>query len=259
MGFGLVITSGDGLEALGDGILQWLVEARVDMELSKPVRFALRFEDDICDGQPAVEGAPELAANRKLGIFVLDDEDALDCLVYGPVTEVKSSTKLGGAGSWVEIHGEDRHGRDGTRRRAGEVHRAREFGGGEDPVGLRVRSQRAGDVDRVRRATQPADQRGTDLAFVEEVARKNNMEFWLSYETSVAPLGGALTLTETAKLRTSPERRSPVTSPDPRADVAARTFASGESATVGVSGGQPVRRRGSTTRSRRLRAGRDQR
>jgi hypothetical protein len=52
-------------------------------------------------------------------------------------------------------------------------------------------------------------QRGTDLAFVEEIARKNNMEFWLAYETSTAPLGGTLTLTETARLRTSPERAQP--------------------------------------------------
>ena len=85
MGFGLVLTSGDDLAQLPEAITQWLVEARVELELSKPTRYALRFEDDLCEGQPAVEGAPELAANRPIGIFVLRN-DALECLVASPVS-----------------------------------------------------------------------------------------------------------------------------------------------------------------------------
>ena len=108
MGFGVYITTGTSLKRLSTEISNWLVEVRVEMELSKPARFALRFEDDICDGSFAVSGSEELKQDEKLGLFVIDENDALDCLVYGPVTEVKSNSQLGGPGSWIEIHGEDR-------------------------------------------------------------------------------------------------------------------------------------------------------
>ncbi len=209
MGFGLVITSGDDLAPLPDGIMQWLVEARVEMELSKPTRFALRFEDDICDGQPAVEGAPELAANRKIGIFTLQDDETLDCLVYGPVTEVKSSTRLGGAGSWVEIHGEDRRvemGRVGVQ--ATYTGRASAAAAGILSAYQFTPETQETLIEHDQQRNQ-LSQRGPDLAFLEEIARKNNMEFWMSYEASRAPLVGTITLTETANLRTSPQRAQP--------------------------------------------------
>ena len=108
MGFGAYITSGSDFKPLASDVKSWLVEVRVEMELSKPTKFALRFEDDICDGNFAVQGHPQLVANQKLGVFVQDENEALDCLVYGPITEVKASAVLGGAGSWVEILCEDR-------------------------------------------------------------------------------------------------------------------------------------------------------
>ena len=88
MGFGVYITTGTSLKRLSTEISNWLVEVRVEMELSKPARFALRFEDDICAETSAVFGSEELKKDEKLGLFVIDENDALDCLVYGPVTEV---------------------------------------------------------------------------------------------------------------------------------------------------------------------------
>jgi hypothetical protein len=209
MGLGLVITTGDELTAMPDEIVRWLVEARVEMELSKPTRYALRFEDDICDGRSALEGRPELASNRKIGIFVLGSDDALECLVYGPVTEVRSSAVLGGAGSWVEIHGEDRRvemGRVGVQATytgrasaaAQSILAAYQFTADTQETLIEHDAQR----------TQ-LSQRGTDLAFLEDIARRNNMEFWLSYETSRVPVAGTLRLVETAHLRTSPARTQP--------------------------------------------------
>jgi hypothetical protein len=52
-------------------------------------------------------------------------------------------------------------------------------------------------------------QRGTDLAFIEDIARRNNMEFWIEYAAERAPVSDRIKLTETAKLRTSPLRAQP--------------------------------------------------
>lgn len=207
MGFGLIITSGDDKTPLPDTITQWLVEARVEMELSKPTKYALRFEDDICEGQPAVANAPELGENRKIGIFVLHD-DALECLVYGPVTEIKTSTMLGGAGSWVEVHGEDRRIEmaridvqasypEKASDAAAKILQAYEF----EPSTQETLIQ----YDENKKLTQ----RSSDLAFLDDIARRNNMEFWIAYKAERKPLLPSIELTETANLRTSPPRAQP--------------------------------------------------
>lgn len=206
MGFGVYITTGSGLTALSPDIIGWLVEVRVEMELSKPTRFALRFEDDICDGSFAVSGNSQLKADEKIGIFVIDENDALDCLVYGPVTEVKSSSTMGGPGSWVEFHGTDRRvemGRVGVQAKytglasaaAAGILGAYDFTPNTQDTLIEFDGQK-----------KQLSQRGTDLAFLDEIARKNNMEFWISYEVGGAVDLGLLTLTETANLRTSPKR-----------------------------------------------------
>ena len=107
MGFGAILTSGDNHALMPAEVTGWLVEARVEMELSRASRFALRFEDDLCQGNPAVAGRQELAANTLVGIFVSVDGTP-HCLVLGPITRVRSSSVVGGAGSWYEVHGEDR-------------------------------------------------------------------------------------------------------------------------------------------------------
>jgi hypothetical protein len=58
-------------------------------------------------------------------------------------------------------------------------------------------------------------QRGTDLAFLQEIARRNNMELWLDYAVTRVPVTGAIQVEETARLRTSPERAQQVGAPSP--------------------------------------------
>lgn len=208
MGFGLIITSNDGKQPLPDDIMQWLVEARVEMELSKPTLFALRFEDDICEDSPAVEGRPELAANTQIGIFV-SRNDKLECLVYGPVTEVKSSSVLGGAGSWVEIHGLDR------RIEMNRVGVQATYTGRDSDAAAGIFSA-YGFKTKIQNTLIEYDdqknkltQRATDLAFIEDIARRNNMETWITYEAGTNSIVGNINLTETANLQTSPHRPQP--------------------------------------------------
>jgi hypothetical protein len=54
-------------------------------------------------------------------------------------------------------------------------------------------------------AEHALNQRGTDLAFIEDIARKNNLEFWLDYQASATPAGVTVDAV-TARLRSSPPR-----------------------------------------------------
>jgi hypothetical protein len=215
MGFGLIITSGDSdsMVPLPDAVTQWLVEARVEMELSNPTRFALRFEDDICEGQHEIADGrmvdKTFFKNSKLGLFVKRKDDALECLVFGPVTKIRSSSMLGGPGSWVEIHGEDRRAemkRVGVRAtyvgRASAAASSILTAYGFTPSTQDTLIQYDGQKKQL-------TQRGTDLAFIEDIARRNNMEFWIEYAAERAPVSDRIKLTETAKLRTSPPRAQP--------------------------------------------------
>lgn len=205
MGFGLVVTTGEDRVVLPDRLAQWLVEARVEMELSAPTRFALRFEDDICGDEPAVEGADELSQGRHLGLFVLRDEE-LECLVYGPVTRVRSSSTLAGAGSWVEIHGEDR------RVEMDRVGVQAVYTGRASAVAASILRAHGFEPDTQQtlivhdEQDNQLSQRATDLVFLQDIARRNNMELWLSYGAQRAAGTDTIALTETANLRTSPTR-----------------------------------------------------
>lgn len=204
MGFGAIITTGEDHAPMDPAVMRWIVEARVEMELSKASRFALRFEEDLCDGDPAVAGRPELQANQLVGIFV-SVEGAPQCLVVGPITRIRSSSMVGGAGSWLEVHGEDRRvemGRVGIQDVwTGKASAAAEsILAGYDFV-PDVEETRIDYAD----AQHALNQRGTDLAFIEDIARKNNLEFWLSYKASAGPLGISLDEIR-ANLKSSPPR-----------------------------------------------------
>jgi len=204
MGFGLIITVGEAKTLAPDTVFQWLVEARVEMELSKPTLFALRFEDDICEGKREIADANIFSKDTLVGLFVvLEETKELECLVYGPVTKIRASSLLGGPGSWVEIHGEDRRVMMGRKGVQGT------YSGLASATASAILSLYGFTPDtqdtliKYDTKDNQLTQSGTDLAFIEDIARRNNMDLWIEYKvTNEAPIA----LTETAKLRTSPER-----------------------------------------------------
>jgi hypothetical protein len=206
MGFGALITAGPNHAAMDAAVMRWIVEARVEMELSKASRFALRFEEDICHGNPEVANRPELQADQMIGIFV-SLQGTPHCLVVGPITRIRSSSMVGGTGSWLEVHGEDR------RVEMGYVAIQDVWTGRASTAAATILSSYGftADVEETRidysDAQHTLNQRGTDLAFVEDIARKNNLEFWLTYPASAGP--GGVRLDEIcAHLKSSPSRPS---------------------------------------------------
>jgi len=205
MAFGLQLTIDKGNKPLPDDKLQWLVEARVEMELSKPARFALRFEDDICEDRHEIADSGLFARGKQVGLFV-QLAGGPECLVLGSIARLRTSSVLGGPGSWVEVHGEDRRlemGRTGVQasyvgKASGTVSAIlKAYGFTPDVQDTLVEY----DKQKIQ-----LTQSGTDLAFVEDAARRNNFEFWISYAVAGAPTGGIGKVTETAMFRTSPPR-----------------------------------------------------
>jgi hypothetical protein len=126
------------------------------------------------------------------------------------VTQVKFAVMLGVAGSWVEIHGEDRR---------VEMDRAciqAAWRGLASTAATQILAA-YGFVPNVRPTTKlysdadhTLNQRGTDLDFIEQIARETGYELWIEYDTTPpAPVPGSpFVIVETAKLQASPPRNA---------------------------------------------------
>jgi hypothetical protein len=188
MGLGAIITGGENFTVLED-IAPSVIEARVEMELSKPTKFAIRFQDDICEGEPVVASHDALKAEQMIGIFV-STGNALHCLVHGPITRVRSSRMLGGSGSWYEIHGEDRR---VLLNRVG-IEASWPMKASAAAAAILDSHLLDYEVQETRKnydEQHPLNQRATDLAFLEDIARRNAMEFWIDYHIAPQPPGAA--------------------------------------------------------------------
>jgi hypothetical protein len=192
---------------------RWLVEARVEMELSKPTRFALRFEDDVCDGKYEIVGSNKLTGDSlkqgaTIGVFVALDgppDNGRQCLVRGPITKLRAASTIGGTGSWTEAHGEDRR---ITMSRNGIDDSYAGLASDTAEKILNLYGFQETDIQptliQYDKKNHKLSQHGDDLSFLEGLARANNMEFWVDYKVSGA------TVTETARFKTSPHRDTAV-------------------------------------------------
>ena len=215
----LAITTGDDYAPLGDAAVARLVECRVEMELSKAARFALRFEEEICEQKnELLDGDdPLLKRDTRVGIFTsFEKSDTIECLLVGRVTKVRSSHIVGGRGSWVEVHGEDR------RVDMGKVHINGTYTGLASEVVQQIVRQYGYNETRIdptlieyKKPQPQLTQSDTDLAFIESIARANNMDFRIEYEVETGFDKAVSQVTETAVLATSPPADKSATGPLP--------------------------------------------
>lgn len=215
MGFGATLASGDQNEFLPGSLLDCVTEVRIEQYLDRPTAFAIRFQEDVANGEPRIMSAAELQPERMFAVAV-PAKRGLRCLVRGPLTDTACSVQLGGPGSWYEIRGYDRRiemDRQCIRYpwegRASEAAQSILSDYDFEPdvqQTTRVYSERDGTLN----------QRDTDLAFLEQIIGRNNLCLWLEYECErdgLDPTGGRLRVTEKANLKSSPPR--PADSPGP--------------------------------------------
>jgi len=215
MGFGAIIASGGKNKLLSDDLLNCITEVRIEQSLDDPTRFAVRFQEDISGGEPGIRKAPELQCQQMITIAV-QVGDAIKCLVRGPITNMRSSVMLGGPGSWYEVRGQDRRielDRQFVRRAwtglasdaAGTI-----LGARFDRVDVqKTRIVYGGQRVRGQPSTSTLNQRVTDAAFIRQIARQNNLQFWIEYESrlnGLDPGGQSLKVVEKANLKASPPR-----------------------------------------------------
>jgi hypothetical protein len=207
MAAGFVIASGAGNLALEGGLADAISEIRVEQELSKATKFAVRFEEDICDGQQRALSATSLSPGEMISVLVPDEKKhETICLVRGPITKIKSSSVLGGPGSWLEVHGEDRRIEmdrtsvsavwTGTATDvASAIFALHEFTPDVKPS----QDITFADGDRALNQSSP------DLRVVNDLARRLGYEFWVTYTVEEGEGATAFMIIENGAFRPSPD------------------------------------------------------
>lgn len=200
MQYGFKVLQGDKNDAIDGKLTDAISEVRIEQELSKATRFAVRFEEDLCDGKPEVLSASQLKPGTMISVLVPKEDAGEQCLIRGPITKVKSSAVVGGPGSWLEIHGEDR--RIEMER---EPQNAAWTGTAVD-IAATILDRHGFTPDLGKSQVAFSDDKHTlnqntpDLAVIEDLCRKLNFEFWLSYT-----VGHSSSILETAHFKPSPD------------------------------------------------------
>jgi len=217
MGFGAIVGTGEQNKLLKDDLLSRITEIRVEQTLDDPTRFAIRLEDDICGNQFEILRAPDIECGTIMAIAVKLNGDTT-CLVRGPVTDVHSNLMLGGAGSSCEIRGEDRR-IEMTRKiepsgwsgKASDVATTLLVKADFTPNVRETDIIYGGKRKDGKEVVRTLNQRCTDLFFIAEIARDNNLHFWINYHCDI--VGDRLDIEEFANLQPSPDRAD-ISTPD---------------------------------------------
>jgi hypothetical protein len=210
MGFGAIVASGDQNKLLKDDLFNRITEIRVEQTLDDPTRFAIRLEDDICKNDFEIIRAPEIQCGTIIAIAVKVGGKTT-CLVRGPITDVHSNFMLAGAGSSCEIRGEDRR-IELDRKCVPKVWSGRASAAAESILLTANFQPNVHTTDIIyggtrkdgNEALETLNQRYKDLYFLGEIARDNNLHFWLEYDCRI--VGDALIIKEKANLQPSPPR-----------------------------------------------------
>ena len=190
MGFGAIIASGENNLLLRDDLVDCLTEVRVEQSHEDPTHFALRFQEDITSGQPRIRGAPDFKCGQIITIAVKVGDEMI-CLARGPITERQWSVMLGGPGSWFEVRGQDRRiqmDRQCKRRfwrglesTAAETILKDEYKFGKAII-QKTQKDYGGGSSNNEPTTETLNQRASDEVFMQQIACRNNLNFWIEYE-----------------------------------------------------------------------------
>lgn len=196
MGLGVTIAPG---AAPPDPELAEATAVVVEERLGEQTRYAIRYAADTRDGEPDRVADPRLDPGKDL--MIVAGAPPGECLVLGPVLGHRIELRHGGAGSVLEVRGAD------STARMDRSSVARAWSGVTDSdAALQILASYGyvADVESTpSRHTEDGHtllQRGTDLAFVRGLARRNGFHFWVR----ATPLG-----VETAHFRRVALDRAP--------------------------------------------------
>jgi phage protein D len=175
MGLGATISTG----GIADAELAEAAALVVEERLGEPTRFTLHYSADTRDGEPRWVGDRRLDPGSEI-MVVAAAPDGAACLVKGPVLGHRIRLKHGGAGSVLEVRGAD------SSVKMDHDSRATVWSGVTDSEAVLSIVAGYGFVPDV--ASTPSRhleqghtlvQRATDLRFVQRMARRNGLHFWV--------------------------------------------------------------------------------
>ncbi|MFZ6178955.1 phage late control D family protein [Nannocystis pusilla] len=183
-------------------LLELVDSVRVEQSLSEPARFSVRLVaelDELVRDYPLLVD-PRLRPGAVVSVIVDDGVGQQACLVRGPIDRHQIHFESGNVGSWLEVSGGDR------RMEMARAHRTVAWSGRDSDI---VGAILAGyglvpDVAQTTRLhsdlSQTQNQSGSDLDFLNRLARRNGFHFWISYRTA------GLAVVEVGNFKPSPPR-----------------------------------------------------
>lgn len=195
---------------LDNELTEDVAEIEVVQTIDGPTTFRIRFEVDICDQNFELVDDVRLTPEEQAPITVLTSIDGeLFVIAHGIIASRQVNITDGGPGSSLEVQGQDR------RIVANREQRSQAHEGTASNIVHGVLSGGAGggygfevDVESTEIEYEEdgntLNQSETDLEFVEKLAGRNGMRFWVDWKASTGPLG--LEITEVAHFRSSPPR-----------------------------------------------------
>lgn len=160
------------------------MSVKVEQSLSEPTRYTIRLVvelDDLGEYVPLMD--IRLRPGAELAILVADGY--LDvCLVSGPIDRHQVHIETGGPGSWLEISGGDR------RVAMARAHQTIAWPGRDTDIVTAILARYALRPDVAQTLYLHTDlshtqnQCGSDLDFLNRLARRNGFQFWISYDVA---------------------------------------------------------------------------
>ncbi|MFN4100750.1 MAG: phage late control D family protein [Pararhodobacter sp.] len=174
---GLGVTIGAGLVPDAD-LTERAAEVVVTQRLGQPATFAIAFTLDIADSDWPLLADPRLGAGAE--IMIAGDEGT-ECLVYGVVHAQRIRMVTGGESSSLEVIGGDHA---IMLDRETKIATWPQMTDGEAAVAIMTAANLLPDAESTpaRHLTNQNAllQRGTDLAFLNVLARRNGFLFWIT-------------------------------------------------------------------------------
>lgn len=183
MGLDILIRVDD---VTSDKLTQLLSSVEVYEKMDQNTTYKLNFMVDVCDGDIAKPIEKDTSPGKILSVMA-KVKDSLVCLVKGPVTQQESHLQHGGAGSSLNIEGEDTaHNMDHETKfnvsdSGSDADIARTIISGAD--------QMTADIEDTPDSKHSEEnhshvQKETDLSLLRTLARRNGFHFWITYSST---------------------------------------------------------------------------
>lgn len=176
------------------------ISVQVEQSLSEPSRYSVRLLvelDDLGQYTPLID--LRLRPGAKLAVLVADGLRTV-CLVCGPIDRHQVHIETGGGGCWLEVNGGDR------RVEMARAHKTIAWPGRDSDIATMIlatyllRPDVGQTLHLYTDLSHTQNQCGSDLDFLNRLARRNGFQFWISYDVI------GLVVLEVGNFKPSPPR-----------------------------------------------------